>query len=313
MIMSKSFNQIRIRNILFLFLSLFVLVPVQTFSETRVSLSSFVEPRQVPLNRNVIWAVRIEWQDALSLIEIEDFEPPALSNFDVIGSSASNRRFADQGGQTSVKEISYTLKPKTLGMGYIESAAVSYRDKATGESHHLMTQRIGVEVTDPVPEPGDTRIPWIPLLAGIGLLGGIALLVFYRKRVQAKKELESAVDQSLLEERFLAELKTDADLSAPQRNETLSAITRLFRKYVSEKYHIPALEATTSGLIRKLKESGLESTLLEKCEAMLSKADVIRFSGNEATPAELNEAYGTVEMVLESNLKSSQDQNQDDA
>lgn len=283
----------------------------QTVSETRVILSSFVEPKQAPLNRTVTWTVRVEWQDALSLIEIEDFEAPILSNFDIVGSSAANRRTADENGQISIKEIAYTLVPKTLGMGYIEPAAISYKDKATGEVHHLMTQRIGVEVTDPVPEPGERQIPWLPVLTGLIVIAAFLVGGWFRKRALQKKVLESAEDQAPLEEKLLAELKSSVDLTSPNRDESLSFIIKIFRKYVSEKYGIPALETTTSDLIGNLKESGMESRLTDKCEAMLSKADAIRFSGNEASPAELDGAYGTVEMVLESNLKSIQDKHQD--
>jgi hypothetical protein len=283
------------------------LLPAQSRNETRVSLSSFAEPRAVPLNRTVRWTVHIEWQDALSLIEIENFEEPALSNFDIVGSSASNRRLADAGGQTSIKEITYTLAPKTLGMGYIESAAISYQDKATGEAHHLMTQRIGVEVVEPVPEPGETRIPWLPIFIGIVLAGTVILFLFLRKRKIEKRMATSAEEQPILEESILKELKSGVDLSSHNRTDSLALVIKLFRKYISARYDIPALEATTSDLIRKLKESGIESRLVEKCEVMLSKADVIRFSGKEATPSELDEAYTTVETVLEAHLKAAKE------
>jgi len=304
--MKNNFANIRIGLIVFISVSAFFCVIAQT-SETRVTLSSSVASEQVPLNRTVEWTVRIEWQDALSLIEIDNFEEPVLTNFDIVGSSASNTRLADESGQISIREISYTLIPKTLGMGYIESAAISYKDKATGESHHLMTQRIGVEVVDPVPEPGEVRTPWFLLIVGLVVACAIAIVLILRKRAQAKKEIECSEDQVPLEEKLLAELKSDVDLSSSNRNESLSIIVKVFRKFISEKYKIRALEATTSDLIGKLKESGLESRLVEKCEAMLSKADAIRFSGNEATPAELNEAYGTVESVLESHLKFQQE------
>ncbi|NQT26684.1 hypothetical protein HQ585_15115 [candidate division KSB1 bacterium] len=301
--MQKHF--IAIQNILILFLNFTIIftLAAQNSNETRVSLSSFVEPREVPLNRTTHWTVQIKWQDALSLVEIENFEEPALSNFDIVGSSASNRRLADATGQTSIKEITYTLTPRTLGMGYIESAAISYKDKATGESHHLMTQRIGVEVIEPVPEPGEVQIPWLPILFAIVLAAVIAVSLVLRKRSITRKAAASIEDHSLLEENILKELKSGVDLSSPNRNDSLAMVTKLFRKYISVKYDIPALEATTSDLIQKLKESGIESHLVEKCEMMLSKADVIRFSGKEATPAELDEAYGTVETVLENNLK----------
>lgn len=308
--MKKNINAILKISFFILNFALIFNLAGQTSSETRVSLSSSVVPKQVPLNRTVKWTVCIEWQDALSLIEIDDFQEPVLSNFDIVGSSASNRRLADATGQISIKEITYTLTPKTLGMGYIESAAISYKDKATGEAHHLMTQRIGVEVIDPVPERGEVRIPWLSIILGFVLVAVIAVSLFLRKRMRDKKAAASTVDEALLEENILNELKSNVDLSSPNRNDSLATVIKLFRKYIFQKYDIPALEATTPDLIQKLKESGIESRLVEKCEAMLIKADVIRFSGKEATPAELDEAYGTVETILKSNLKELKTENE---
>jgi hypothetical protein len=277
------------------------------FSETRVTLSSFAEPRQAPLNRTVTWTVRIEWQDALGLIEIEKLEEPILSNFDITGSSASNRRIADASGQTSSKEISYTLAPKTLGMGYIEPAAISYIDKATGETHHLMTQRIGVEVVDAVAEPGEVKIPWLPILIVLVLGGGIFSFLVTRKKIRERKAAEQADVKPILEESFLAELKSTVDLTTQKKTESLTILTKLFRKYLAEKTGIPALEATTSELVQKLKESGIESRLAEKSESLFAKSDVIKFSGREATQAELDEAYTTVETVLETQVRLEKD------
>jgi hypothetical protein len=279
----------------------------QSTAETQVTLSSFVEPKQVPLNRTVKWTVRVEWKDALSLIEIEKLEEPILSNFDIVGSSASNHRLADANGQTSIKEISYTLAPKTLGMGYIEPAAISYTDKATGETHHLMTQRIGVEVVGAVAEPGEVKIPWIPILTGFVVIAAFLAGGWMRKRAKDRKASEETEVKPILEEVYLEELKSTVDLATPQKTESLTILTKLFRRYLAEKIGIPALEATTSELVQKLKESGIESRLAEKSESLFAKSDVIKFSGREATQAELDEAYTTVETVLETQLKAAQD------
>jgi len=279
----------------------------QSAAETRVTLSSFAEPVKVPLNRTATWTVRITWEDALGLIEIAKCEDPVLTNFDIIGSSASNRRVADASGQTAVKEISYTLAPRTLGMAYIESAAVSYRDRATGETHHLMTQRIGVEVTEAVPEPGTFRMPWLVLLLVLVLAGGFFSFRISRKKFRDRKTAESAAVKPVPEEVFLAELKSAIDPAAPGRTETLTDLMKLYRRYLAEKYDIPALETTTSELVQKLGESGIDPGLAEKSESLFARADILKFSGREATQSELDEAYTTVETVLETHLRAARD------
>jgi len=49
-----------------------------------------------------------------------------------------------------------------------------------------------------------------------------------------------------------------------------------------------------------LKQEGLDEGLVRKSELLLSRADVVKFSGQEAAQAELEEASTTVETILES-------------
>ncbi len=92
------------------------------------------------------------------------------------------------------------------------------------------------------------------------------------------------------------------DLNNSDRREALSSISRIFRKYLSEKYHISALEVTTEELIEKLMSENIEENLIGKCDSLFRKADVVKFSGADASQSELDEAYTTVETILESRL-----------
>ena len=267
-----------------------------------VTLSASVEPKRVPLNRTAGLTVRLTWEGALDSLVIGEVEEPALSNLEVAGTSTSNRVEGTESGFRSVKEIAYTLKPKSLGMGYIDSIRVSYEDRRSGVVHQIKTQRLSVEAVDPVPESKGVSRLWMWALLIVcfaaGTLGGAAFFL----KSKTRKPQETAPAPRLAEETFLESLKAASGANEESRHEALVPLSKLFRQYLSEKFLIPALEATTRELLGALRNSGVEEGLLRKCETFFEKADVIKFSGQKATQAEFDAAYTTVESVLESKL-----------
>lgn len=310
-----------IRKVCFIFLALFYLLSSLGYTqevspaesvliETNVSLSTLVEPKRVPLNRPLTFTIRITWEGDLDLIEIGEVEEPLLTNFDIIGTASANRISGTAVGKRAIKEIAYTLQAKTLGMAYIESVGLSYEDKRTGKSHSLLTQRVGVEVISPVPEEGEKRGWWIWILILGVAFAGFFYFLFLKRRRSRGKETEEEVEQ-IIEEAFLEELKETVDLKEKDRRESFTVLSKLFRRYLSKKYGISALEATTQELMKTLEEEDLEESLTRKCESLMKKADVVKFSGQEASQAELDEAYTAVETVLESHLAQAKEKLQE--
>ena len=268
--------------------------------ETIVTLSTQVAPERVPLNRQATLTVRIEWEGDLDLIVIGDVEEPILTNFDIVGSSSTNRVSGTAEGRRAVKEIAYILQPRGLGMAYVEPVGLSYEDLRTGKTHSLMTQRVGVEAISPVAEPGEMPKWWIWAAAGIFMVGIFVFMLIRMSRLRNAEVVEIVV--RIIEETYLEDLKTQVDLKTADRREGLTAVTKLFRKYLAEKHDISAMEATTAELVKALEEAGMDANLLKKCESLFEKADVVKFSGQEASQAEFEEAYTTVETILESHL-----------
>jgi hypothetical protein len=272
------------------------------YGQTAVSLSASVDQKRVPLNRTVAFSVQITWEGDLDLINIGEAEEPVLSNFEIVGTSSANRVTGTAFGKKAVKEIAYTLQPTTLGMGYIEPVTLSYEDISTGKTHHLMTQRLGVEVISAVPEQGERRnVVFLIVVVGAFIIGaGLVVAFIIKKRTLSEKR--EVIIERIVEETFLEELRESVDLKGADRRESFAALSKLFRRYLSEKYDIPALEATTQQLLETLSREELDDDLIRRCETLFNKADVVKFSGQDAAQAELEEAYTTVETILESHL-----------
>lgn len=304
-IMGRRMEKIKIITIFFLFLCL-QLIQASTTDGTvdsfSVEISSLVKPNKVPLNQTLDYIIQITWGGNLSQIEIEDVEEPAFSNFEIIGTASSNRISGTADGKISTREIRYTLQPKTLGMGYIEPSRLTYKDVRDEQNYDLYTQRIPVEVLPAVAMPGEKPFPWLILVIVI-FIGGSAVVGFILYRKQFKKTSEETLPQVPLEERMLGELKEKIDLKNPDRNGSIRLLSKLYRSYLAEKFNISALEATTQDLIQSLKGMELEEGLIVRSETLFQKADLIKFSGKTATQAELDEAYITVETVLETQQK----------
>ena len=270
-------------------------------AETVVSLSAFVESKKVPLNRTLEFTVQISWMGDLDLIEINELEEPVLANFEIVGTSSANRVSGISGGKKAVKEISYRLQPTTLGMGYIESVVLSYKELKTGKTRHLRTQRIGAEAVSPVPDRGERGKLWLWIVLGFVGIFGFSVFFFYVKKRSRIDDGEEEIER-IIEEAYLEELRETVDLKSADRREAFTILSKLFRRYLSEKYDISALEATTEELLKKIEQEGLDESLIRRCETLFSKADVVKFSGREAEQSEIEEAYTTVETILESHL-----------
>ena len=278
-----------------------MVLPDSIPADIGVTLSAQVDPPEVPLNRTLVLSVRLSWSGDLDWIEPGEPSDPVLTNFDIVGTASTNRVTDESGGRTAVKEIQYTLRPKTLGMGYVEPLTLTYTDIRTGRTFDLKTRRIEVEVLSGIPEKGKSGLLLLRILGAFALAAaavGAFLILRRRRAASSRKEPEKPI----LEEAVLRELKEKIPLKTQDRREAFSLLSKRFRQYLSEKYGIPGLEVTTAGLIQSLKEKGIEEAWVERCEKLFSKADVVKFSGHPAPVSEWEDAYTTVETFLERNL-----------
>jgi hypothetical protein len=266
------------------------LIAVSGLAETTVRLSTELDSKTVPLNRTVTLTVSLTWEGPLNSVELGEMAEPSLSNLEIVGAASTNRA----SGFQSVKSISYTLKPKALGMAYVEPVFVNYTD-ATAGPLKLRTQRLSVEVVAPLPEPGKASPLWwiIPIVAASLAAGGY--FVFRKKPAPPVTEPVKP-----LGEKYLEQLKVGVQLTTKNRREAVSALSKLLRRFLAERDGIPATGMTTEALVSLLTERGISEKDGRAIESVLRMADRIVFSGAEASQAELDEAYTHVESMFES-------------
>lgn len=279
----------------------------QTEPGSAVTLRASLDSTAVPLNRTVTLTVRLSWEGPLDSVLIGEAADPVLSNLEITGTSASNRTVGTADGAASVKEIAYTLRPLSLGMGYIDSLTVTVRDLKAGTDRRMTAPRLSVTAVAPVPVKSGNRglLTWL-MLGAIFAAGAAAGVRVWKKRAGRQAAETPKTAEPPLEERYLNTLKETVRLHGDQREDAFASLSRLFRQYLSEKYKVPALEATTAELIASLRTAGEEEALARKCESFFGRADEVKFSGRKASQDELDESYTIVESLFESKLVEAQ-------
>jgi hypothetical protein len=277
------------------------------FAQTQVKLSASVAASQVPLNRTAAYIVQLKWAGNLALVEFDQPETPRLTNFKLVGSSSSNWVGVENGQNTSLKTFEYTLQPEALGMGYVEGLRLSYLDKSTNEKHTLYADRLGIEVIDPVPEPGEVPVA---LLAAIWLavVAVVAVIAFVWRARNKKKEAArraAALVVKPIEQEALEQLQASVDLNSLDTKSGFSEISKILRQYLKRRFEIATQGITTAEVLSAYRSLDSSVDQAMKLEEILQTSDVVKFSGASGEPAKLARCYALAENFLQTNLNAS--------
>ncbi len=283
------------------------MIVAQPNSQSLIKVSATIGSKEVPLNRTVVLTIALEWTGDLKRYQIGELENPILENLEITTTSAADRRLSEAGVAKAAKIYEFILKPKSIGMGYVEPVIVKYVDNQTGEAHSLITGRLSVKVIDPVAEPGSRSALvkwwlWALLLLAVGAAFGYR---WWRQLVARRRAAEETVKIVPLEEEYLGKLRTTINLSAPedQLREAFWLLSRLVREYLSKKYQMPALESTSEKIVADLTALAVDEKMVSQIQEILTVSDVAKFAGTMGNRSELERIYTLVEMLWERNLR----------
>jgi hypothetical protein len=275
--------------------------------ESGIRLEAFVDQTSVPLNRTIKFTIRLQWQGNLDRYDIHHFDNPIVENLEIIGNASANKVGEENGQAMAVQEYEYTLKPKSMGMGYVEGMIINYTDVTNNKEFRLITQRMEVKAIDPLPEPGSKK--WVLYLALI-LLASAAMAVLFiiikkKKAAASLKKQEAATVQISLEEQFLLTLKNEVNLADPDLDLDASygQVSRLLRRFLNQKFNIAGLEATTVDVLRSLEQIKVDDRFISDIRDVLTSADLVKFSGTSIERSEFERCYTLVEALLQRSLR----------
>lgn len=133
-----------------------------------------------------------------------------------------------------------------------------------------------------VEEPISFREDVLPYLIGGGSFLAIALLGFmvYKRRQKPVDEPEPAIilpPHEIAMNKLLA-LEKEELWKKGEVKQYQSELTHIVREYIENRYHVPALESTTTEILMLLKQHQLPQDLERKISDMLNVADLVKFA-----------------------------------
>ena len=265
----------------------------------RIQLNTLVESSRVPLNRPVIFHIELSWPGELSRYQIEPVSQPILTNLLLEGSGSENRLEPQEDGTfKAIKSITYHFKPLEMGMAYIDGVVVKYVDRETGEENQLSSQRIMVEIVEPLPEEGEGPVRAVIYIVLLLIFFAVLLyfiILYWKKRKQAQHSLAPVES---LPEIYLNRLAQEVDPRGTNLAEMTARLSKIFREYLDEDFGIRARESSTQEIVAQLTELNLEERDRENLKTVLEKLDLIKFAGKNVDPADFTDIFGTIEAFL---------------
>ena len=265
----------------------------------QVQIQSTIAPARVPVNRQAMLTVRLEWGGRIEDVEFDQLDNPQLTNLKLSGSSSANWTGITDNQPAAARIYEFQLSPESLGMGYVDAMRIAYLDKATNQKHSLYTTRLGVEGIDPLPEPGER--PWGLILGSIvAVAAAVGGFVWLRKKRIEKREAEAlaAIKPIPLEQKFLDELKQSINLNTSEINAAFALLYKLTRRYIAEKYSVTAQGISTEETLQDLREQAAPEDVIMPLAEVLQTCDLYKYSGESGDPTRLTRAYGLIENIL---------------
>ena len=269
-------------------------------TNTNISLRTYLETDDVPLNREVVYHVELSWEGDLQRYHITRVSEPVLSNLKLRGSGSSNRFYTDdQGNPYSLKRISYYFTPLDLGMGYIDGISVQYQNIQSQQTETLSAQRLGVKIVEAVDEPGSLMDGGTFLVLGLVLIFFIVLAYYLLKYFRIRKQQELLVEKEItLEEKYQLELKTVLKERTGDLKNDFSAIVRILKGYLKEKYDLIDIQSFDD-IKAILDENGIENELADKLQKMFEQSELSKFAGESISESDFQFYTDTIEMLIE--------------
>ena len=278
----------------------------QPDQETSINISASVNQTKIPLNRMLKLKVTLTWIGEPGTFSILSFNDPIFSNLEITGTSTSNRTEAQTNGTLVIREYEYSLKPDTLGMAYVESISIKVHNNRIDTEETLQTRRIPVEIVDPVPEK-NKEINWLLYIVIFFAAAALTFLILISiKRKKNRNSAQPSKIQEPLEIKYLDELRNNWDLDSLNLREDFSALSRLLRRFLTEKFKIRAMETTTDELIEDLRSTAMQENQIQSVSDILTRTDEIKFSGTKGRQEEFTRFYTLIEGMLETFLRTSE-------
>lgn len=270
-------------------------------ADADIQLKTYLEKDEVPQNGEVVYRVELIWHGELNRYQISNVGDPVVSNLKLRGSGSSNRYFVDDSGNPkSVKQVNFYFTPIEMGMAYIDGITIQYEDNTTAQKETLFAQRLGVKIIEPLDDPNADLDYGLIVIIAIVILFFLIVIYYVARYIKQRKLIAKAdqVQQITLEEKYM-ELLDNIELSAENRNETLSSITKLLNSYFSEKFDLSGAPEFNR-IKNELEKQGVDTELRDKINNLYERDKLSKFALEQVAENELHLFFDSVEQLINS-------------
>ncbi len=195
-------------------------------------------------------------------------------------------------GSESIRDIYFSV----FDTGYIIIPPLPLQFSNEGETDTIYSNNLAIEVygitidsTGLAPlreirkEPLNLR-DFLPYILGVvALLAALAFFLWRPKKQQLEPVIvEVPIPPDEIALRRLSELNQKKLWQSGRIKAYQSELTHIIRWYLEEKFQIPALESTTTEILRSLEQSAVNPAQMADLNHILNMADLIKFA--KATP-----------------------------
>ena len=287
---------------------LLVLSGQSSAQDQEIQCRAMIDRTTVPQNQEVNLDITLEWIGPASLYDVEEITQPSLTNLEIVGSGSKNQVKSVNGLPNTIKKYNYILRPKALGMAYVEPITLRYICHADSQATTLRTQRIEVKIIDPVFEDeGSFKAILISIVSGLILFSFVLLSVIWWQRKRKKellRELEHTPELTP-SEKILADLIKDIDLADPTDMDKKSdLLSHAVRKFLRDCRGIEASHLPTIDLEQEFNKKQFNKNESDLFISILATCDEVKFARKDLPINEFEVLYNNFEQFLRANNKT---------
>lgn len=252
-------------------------------ASVQVEMQVMISKSSIPLNDSLRLDFCITCTGNHSSITISEPPIPEVSNLDITGSGSSNETTINE----SIKRYTYFLKPKTIGMAYIEPIRIEYQNLKTPSTQELWSKRLSISVTEAIIHEETSFSFALVLAILLAIVGGISFMIYKNKikthSMDTIQEQESInpYDQADSDLKQIVQEKID---NKSKIEKIHHLVLQYFRQQTQSDIGLPGRE-----VVKVLRRLCLADTRIFDIQDFFDRCDLIKFSGSSITKTEVEE------------------------
>ncbi len=265
--------------------------------DDNLMLKGELETTSIPQNDTLTFTATVQLSGNPMLYHLNDIEPPKVSNLDLISSATSNKTVVEDGIKNFYRVYTFNYIPKTMGMAYINPAALTVEFLPTGQKRLLRSTRLEIDVQEAVEHQQSNLILLILIPVALLFVGG-GVYILFRKRGDQKVDIEPEIP---IEQKYLDRLsETKQQLTKGDFPSFYEKAQIIIKDYIDAKWDIPAKSLSRDELIKRLDEAGLSTKILKELGESFATCDRIRFARESTDETEAHRVYSSFERLIQS-------------